>query len=628
MADREAQRPDKAYIFELLEQRRTVLAPMHQAMREADAWLHAHEDPTPPEVLRALRRGFPDNWTARDFDIQPYAYIECNRAINSITTAEVPQVTHELAPWFKQKHEKTAEDDEKAVQLAAQSILRRVVTRSGRNPVLDAQWQQMALGLACLYYPLDYDALGDPPDHGRGTLEEQEAWETYERKRAEALPWRVESLHPTWIFFDLDCDPPRDIIIERPVSLAAMQRQYPDKDFGGEGEQKTAKYVEYISERYYACYVNQVPVTPNADSEGVAENYRGFIWAELIWSGMGKLDAVGAVERQGVGLVTRGINNYRSRTWNRNWTKLIKRSYIPKLIGQDTTGGEEEAMRQTQGIDPGEPGVVALGTTNLRWLETPNIPPALLADLDADEKEAEAYAGPGVLSGEFRSEPASKQSARTELARGPYRTPKANMEQGIANMLGKMNLDLLHEPDLAHGYRATWREGKGPDVRQYAVYLKPQQIHPEASGLSVDLSPLTPQDKAFLTEDAIAKRDAQLISTERAMKDGAEIEDPEREMARIVAEKYMQSDNFLLRFDAYAGAYLDRKFGPPPMPAMAGMPPAAGGGGGFQPPVVQPPLPPNVPVQPQAPLGSGQEAQQQAAAMFNLPRDIVAAGRY
>src|SRR3990167_8937311 len=313
------ERPTQADVFSWLEQRRIALGTMPAAMREADAWLHAHERPAPAQVLRAVRRGFPGSWTANDFDIPPYSYIECNRAINSITTAQVPQATYEDAPWYKDRHQKTADEDEKAVQLADQSILRRITTRPGENPILDALWQQLALGLGCLYYPLDYDALGEPPDHGRGTPEEEEAWEAYERKRASALPWAVSSLHPTWLFPSLDTDPPEDVIIERPISLAAAARRFPGKGFDATAgsAQQTAKYREYISSEWYGCWVNDVPVTPGAaDADGLAVNTRGFVWAQLIWSGLGKLDETGAWERLGVGLVQRGINNYLSRTWN------------------------------------------------------------------------------------------------------------------------------------------------------------------------------------------------------------------------------------------------------------------------------------------------------------------------
>ncbi len=636
MAKGKLPRPTQSEIFELLEARRLVLNQMHQDMNEADDWLNAHEKPMPSRVRDAISSGMPDSWTERDYDVQPYAFIELNRAVNTVSTAEVPQANHELASWYKRRYPRKGEEDEREVRLACQSILRRIVTNKSENPLLDVLQQQMGLGLGAISYPIDYDVFGDPPDHGRGTPEEEDAWLAYEYRRATTLPYRIESLHPTWVFPDMENDPPVDIIVERPVSPNAVRRMFPDLDIGtGQGEMRqNLKYVEYISKDWYACYVSQeattkYTVTPGGarpDDEGVAENPRGFIWVQLVWSGLGKLDEYGSMHRRGIGLVRRHLGNYIRRTWNDNWLKLLKRAYAPKLIAEDVS--QEESSRQVSTFDPTVPSVAAMGTTRLRWLESPNVPHALLTDTKQAEDQAEAYAGPGVLSGENKSEPASKYSARLEQARGPFRTPKANMEQAVANMLRDMMLDFKAEPDMADGYQHSWSEGEGATAKHYSVYLKPEQIHPEAAVFSVDLSPMTLQDKAANQEAAIQKRDAGLITTERAMREGAEIEDVEEELAQITAEKVLQSDTFMMRL---AEAAANLVFGPPPAPPQPEPGMAVPGAAPLPAPPGQVPPPAlpgvSVPAQPPGPpLGSGQEAMAMGQSAFAMPQNIVRNG--
>lgn len=618
--------PTQQQVFELLEERRALFAAMHAAILDAEKWFFAYERNSP--VLPDIRKGFP---AGVDFDIPASGWQMVNRAKNSITSAEVPQALYELPDSYKDDHQQAA-DDEKAVQLADQAILHHVVTRSVVNPFDDALQNQLAVGLGVLYYPLDYDGLGEPPEHGRGTAEEQEAWEAYEWRRAEALPWAVSSLHPTWVFPDPDDDDGAQdgvLLIERPVSLAAMQRRYPDLQLGAgnsstagagaggaAGSGKTATWVEYISPAWYGCWVNGQAVTPGGNADGLAPNHRGFVWAQLAWSGFGKTDRDGAWERRGIGLLQLGANNFRREAFNSNWLQLIKRAYIPKLIAQGDTAAD--AAEETRDVDPSEPSMIALGrTVSLSWLETPDIPAALVADIRHNDQDRESLFGPGVLSGENRSEPASKFSARLEQARGPYRTPAANMEQAIANFLNHCHWDLKHEPDLHDGYRRTWRQGRGTEMRRYSVHLKPEQIH-LGGKITIDLSPMTPQDKAFVAQEAIAKRDAGLISTDTAMKKGAEVDDTDEEWAQIIAEKVLQSDAVIGALGQKAVAVLGllqpqpTPQQPPPPPGMPGM--AAGPAGAPMP--AEEPLPPGMPQTPPPPLGSGQEAMQQAQATY------------
>ena len=531
------------------------------------------------------------------------------------------------------------------------------MTRPGRNPLRDTETHALALGLGVLVYPLDYDALEGPPNDGRrGTPEEQDAYDLWAARRATAMPWRVTAEHPCNVFFDPDNDPPEEFIIEKRVSLRDMRRKFPDADIpsapppvtgtgngsggitmGRGGPGRDAEYVEYISCDWYACFVNGVPVTPNGDEDGFAPNARGFPWVQLVWSGFGSIDADNSWERRGVGLLWYVINNFRSRAFDMNWLQLIKRAYIPKLVFQANTPFVTDAQEEAEDVDPTAPEVVTLSNkVAARYLETPALPQALLESQRNNANEIEGLMGPGVLSGESRSEPASKYSARLEQARSPYRAAKANMEQALANMLSHMDMDIKHEPVMSEGYEATWTQGYGADAQQFEVALKPKQINVAARN-SVDLSPMTPQDRAFAVQDAIAKRDAGLVSTLTAMKDGAQVDDTAQEMAEIQVEEIFK--NPLIQ-NALAQRVAEKLGLVPPSGggagpagqgeggAGAGAPggpggttsasPAAGAAGGASPsPNV--PLPPNVPQQPGPPLGSQQEATQGIQQMFSAP---------
>ena len=605
----EQPRPTQADVFAWKEQRKRVLGPMHDRMRVADEWLHADEQPSP--IVKYINRGVPagHNWS-----VFPYAWTVLNRGVNQVHTAEVPQVTYELPAEYKRRY-KNAADDEKACQQALQSIIYRAVTGSTENPFLDGLHQQLGLGQGCLSYHFDYDRLPKRPDHAKGTPEEEEAWETWERLRAEVLPWRIESLHPTWVLPDIHNDPPQDFIIERPVSLADMAERFPKLGLdsttaGGSGSEPTAKYVEYVSREWYGCWVNAMPVTEveGADEDGIAPNTLGHVWYSNFWSGLGKKDEFGSWNRRGVGMIQRGISEFAGLTFDDNWLDIIKRSYMPKYLAKGPTA--ELAAEATADIDPLSGAVAALPDgISFGPMDGPEVPEALIQDKRDRQQRIEQLYGPGLLSGTYHSEPASKMAARMEAARGPYRVPKKNIEQAVATMLGDILWDIKHEPDLADGYHGSYEQGKGQDRRRYAVYLKPSQIHPGGK-ITVDFSPPTPEDKAFKVEDARAKQEYHWISAETAMKAGAEVEDTVEEMAQIMADQVMATPEFIGFQTQIAIQALQSQYGAPMAPAaQMGPAGAADAGMGLE------PLPPGVPQEPGPPLGSDLAAMEQAQTM-------------
>lgn len=616
MVDR-SPRPTQADVFSMLEQRRALYASMHQRMEAADEWLHADEDPSP--ILRYISRGFPPDHA---WEIYPYAWTVLNRGVNQVFTAEVPQVTYELPADYKETYQRAA-DDEKAVQQALQGILYHVGTKSTRNPFLDLLHQQLGLGQGCLSYPRDYERWGEPPSHGRATPEEQQAWEMWEARRADAIPWAVGSLHPTWVFFDPDHDPPLDFIIERPVDLAALARRYPklglDPSEGYTGSRSstpTARFVEYVSRDWYGCWVSQLPVTehPDADEDGIAPNGLGHGWYQLAWSGMGKTDHYGRWERRGVGMIQRGISEFKGLTFDDNWLSLIKRAYIPKWVATGPTA--EQAADATADIDPLSPTWANLpNDVTLSTFPELKTPEAVVRDMKERQQRLEQLYGPGLLSGEYHNEPAIKQASRLEQAKAPYRTPKANAEQAVASMLADMLWDLKYEPDLKDGISLAWETGKGTSRRQHYASLKPEQIHPGGK-ITVDFSPMTPEEKAAKVEEAARKQELGWWSQERAAKEAAEIDDPDEEEAKKLAERWLNSEAAIALMDEAAGMRLRARLGLVP-PA----PPAAGAPGMAPPPVAGPDALPQMPGIPpgEQPLGSDLAAMQQMRSAFRPP---------
>jgi hypothetical protein len=605
-------KPSHAEVFALKKQRKTALAAMHRRMDVADEWLHADEDPSP--ILPYISKNFPPGF---QWDIFPYAWTVLNRGVNQIYTSEVPQVTYELPAAYKRKYKdkEAIGKRERKVQEWLQGVLYHYATTMAENPFLDALTQQLGLGMGCLSYPLDYDRWGTPPDHGRGTDEEQEAWEQFERHRSECLPWRIDSLHPTWVLFDTHHDPPQNFIIERPVDLADMAARYPSLGLkpteAGSGATPTATYVEYVSAEWHGEWVNGMPVTEGGDEDGIAPNGLRYAWAQIAWSGMGKKDKDGLWERRGVGMIQRGISEFRALTFDDNFVAMVKRSFIPKYVATGETA--EQAADATQDIDPQSPAVVALpNTVSFAPMAPPDIPEAILTDMRERQQRLEQLYGPGLLSGEYHSEPAAKQAARMEAARGPYRAPKKAMEQAVAAMLSHFLMCVKYEPDLNEGVGVAWQAGKGSESKQYFAELKPDDVV-LGGKITVDFSPLTPEDKAFKVEDARAKQEYQWISTETAMKKGGEVEDTMEEMAQIKADEVWASPEMTSFLTQLAITAIQGQLGmPPPAPPMAaggapgtlGTPPAPNTG--------MDPLPPGVPQAPPPMLGGDMAAMQAA----------------
>ena len=610
-----------ADIKSMLEQRRATLATMHRQMLVADEWIHADEDPSP--IVKYIDRGFPRD---HQWQVDSYAWTVLNRLVNQVSGGNAPQVTYELPKSYHRK-EKKAKEHEKAIQAWAQGILYHIAYLP-ENPFQDMLYQQLGPGLGALSSPLDYEGWGKPPENNRQTPEEEEEWEAFELRRSQRIPWRVESLHPTWIFFDTAHNPPEDYIIEKPVSMRAMATQFPSLGLRAEeqNDQATAKYVEYCSATEYGCWVNGEPVTPNpkADAEGIAPNGLGHTWVSLAWSGLGKLDSTAAWHRRGVGMIQRGIGDFKALTFDDNFLNLVKRSMVPKYVATNPDG-REAAEEETQDIDPLSPSVIALGKTTFRPLENLDIPAAIVQDIQERKAGIAQKYGPGVLSGEYQSEPASKFASRLEQARAPVRASKKNSEQAIAVSLMDMLWDVKHEPDLEDGVAVSYRKGaEGP---WESVELKPDQAV-LGGRFVVDMSPLTPEEKAFKVEDAAQKEANGWWGKERAMKAGGEIDDTVEEMSQIAADRIMASPEFIgFQTMEVVIPGLRQKLGIPD-PAIVAQEQAALGGGMPQQQGGGAPLPPDVPVAPGPPLAGGQEAAQRVGSMFAPPPVAGSNGRY
>ena len=556
--------PTRTEVFAMLSERRSILAGMHSEMLIVDDFLHSDDTPSPVEGY--INKNLGPNHA---YVIYPYGQVVHNRGLNQIMTAEVPEVTYSLRAKDLVDNPKWA-DDEKAIQQWAQGLLYQIVTRSTQNPFTDLLSQQLGPGFGGLHYPLDYDALSRaelPP-------EELEPWEAYERQSSSLLPWKISSLHPTWIFFDTAHDPPEDYIIERPVSMQTATRLYPDLQMSvgdvpaGSQTDSAQTYVEYVSPRWYGAWIGGTPILEDAGEDGIAENTCGHTWVRLAFSGFGKLDRYGDWRHRGLSQIHQMLSMFKSMMYADNVLSFIQNTMIPKYLAQ---GQDFELTRQDMAdFDPLSPstGVLRAGTT-LRPMDPPQIPPALIEDIRQYQAKLEQMAGPGILSGQDAgaSEPASKWAARTEAARGPYRAPKKNAEQCVANMLADMAWDMAHEPALAGGHTAVWTDDDpGKRKRSYSATVKPEQFHPGGT-FDVDFSPMSVEERQAKIDDAKAKQDAGWISTETAMKDGAEIDDTSKEMAEIMADSYMASDAYLQRLDTYIGPMLDEAFGvPPPLP--------------------------------------------------------------
>lgn len=487
------ERPKQDVIFGLLKDAESRFATLHDDMEGDEDYILSSAD-TWQDRLKSQMPDFPPGFVVKYPGI---AFAAVQRVVNLVLAGNVPNVTAGLPEGLHNDPEEARKHKEELEQ-GINGLLWAIATYS---PVVP--WREMAvhaggLGLGVLTYPIDRSQWPPHPYKRRDgkivipdTPQARRKVRQWEFKRSRAIPWNVRTVHPTHVYFDADHAVPQWFILEEPVSPASMKREYPHLTLS-DTTQLTSKRVQYITDEWYAIYVDREPALTakdGVDDEGVAPNRLGMTWLEMFWPCMGQADREGNLTYKYKGIVRDARAGFDKFIIDFNIMEAVRMLYgLPdyEIIGPD----KEQAEAEFRNVHVGGAQKIVHGERfTLRPTQLPTLPPIVLTDLETARMVLDILIGPEVLSGIFRSEPAEKEENRRNIAMAQFRPFKENLDQGLAAMLTKMLYQIKDELDEEIAYPAQIM-GK-----QVFASLKPERI-PYGLKLTVDTTPPGDRERA------------------------------------------------------------------------------------------------------------------------------------
>lgn len=595
-------RPTFHDIEDWLAARRTDLSEMHTEMRE-DSMLYAWTDASREAFKVAWLAGLPTGFTPR---LPPLARLGVQTGVNHIIAGEDPEC--EIVPprtGKKRAQSDTIKEKVEAMEAFGNAWLHKVCTYATGNPIRDVVTLQLECGQGALSYPINYSAWPEPPfgmtdqkkpRKGR-TADERAEYSEWEAKRRDAFPWQVSSIHPTGLFFDIDNDPPKDFILVDKVTWGAVADKYDHISDGDHKRTERVERIQYCSEEWYGVWVDSQPCLTGEDAEdGVAVNTAGHAWTRMCWSGHGDQDEDNSWERRGRGVLRdRDVILILLATLNVAEVMRLQTAF-PQMMISGGTADQRRMVAEQYGYGIG--GTIELPDGVSMTPVTPPTPPDVVwKEQDMAERLYSMQYGADVLSGEYRSEPAAKQRARSTAAALPFGAPQANAQQMVAAVLGDIFRDVKYQ------LRDT--------VTIDGVSLSPSQII-DGVAINVNFMPLSDEEKSFKRAEALEDLGNGTMTKADYIRTTRGIDNPEEVLSEVRVE---QMTDAALAAPEVLAVVVQQIVPPSPDPAVdpaTGMPVAEPG--------MEEAAPMEQQVEPPAPETGGPfEAQEYAAAIGRAP---------
>ena len=589
--------PTREEIFQWLEERRSLLTPLHKEMsidQDFDSWSSRYQSYVAKKYITGLPKNFP-------VKTPPIAQMGVDIGLNNIfvgDTAAVKTVMARNSYTGDDYAEKMAEDASYLTECAV-ALLTATDLYSTESPYRDFVRKALALGAGFLHYCIDYQSWGDPPfgKDGDGkpvdgrNAEEREELRKWQERRMRTVPFSIQSVHPRTVFFDPHHDPPRDYIREDWISLTVAKREHPHvdqyavKNVRSSGRNQTlVRRVMYFSDDYLGCWLDtQAVYTAN---DGVIPNPSGLAGHRMSLGGFGDKDDVGSWDVRIKGIIRDARDIVLMKIMNLNIKEAMKLTTgFPPIDAEGDT--KQDAIEAMEGFEYG-PGAIWHHGKNVKAkaFEVPRVPEVLYRQDEEVDRLLEMKFGPEILRGIYRDDTATGQATRVSIAQAPYRAAKYACQQAVAAMLHDLFYMIKYE------LRETvWAPGpSGP------IQIDPKKIPNARFTFTVDFSPPTEEEKAFKRKSVMEDYDAgalmqyELIEELRPGVDGKE-KVIEIRADRLV-EAVLQSPQIMALIEQRFMAA--RGLGQPEAPAIEGLaaptaqpePIAAGVGGGPQPPTL------------------------------------------
>lgn len=533
--------------------------------------------------------------------IPPIAKDAIDIGRNQIMTGDVPDVKV-ILPENLHRDPLQRKEHEQRLERGLRGFLYEVITNSKYPFLLTTINDGMGLGMGAFAYPIDYDRWPEHPLKYKNGKERQPRNEAEKKVLAEYTrarrnhPFNVRAVHPRNFYPDPFHDPAEDVIEVQTLNIGMVRRRREllDKRIQARWTHGMAssQCVYYVSPDWWGLWLNQEPIldgSDGADADGIAPNRTGIIWYEYGYAPFGSHTAQEEPEHQVKGILRDARDAIVMYITALNVLEAIRQTRAFPPIWGAHSEGKQAAAEEMADLEMGPAKKFASSTQlQLSNVPSPEVPQVVFNQLEEAKNLLEVHFGPEILRGIYRDDTASGQAQRYAVATLPYRPWQNRCQQMVATFL--RNVCRLVKEELQgplHSYVKV-RGGYAAGV------LAPEDIPEDMDfEIRVDFSPATEEERAFELQSRTQKLQAGGMSLRRYIEADEDVEDPEEEMAQILADKIMQQPEVITQLAQIAVTEA------PPRTEQA-TPPAALTAG--------PPAPP--------PAGSPQDIQQRQNGYF------------
>lgn len=491
--------------------------------RDADLW-----EATDTHVSN-LRRSIPGFPSDMPLQLLPIAQYAVDNFKTGVLSGETPKVTVKIAKKAKGYSGVTREQAQKICQDFAQGLTEWAFHHgTTESPIVDSVDQCGAIGAGVISAYLDKSLYPKEPEGGKA---DAEAWAEYEAARQTTIPFEIRSIPPRNVMWDLEHDPPRDVIVVEKVSAAAMSARYPDiaaeRGWTDTTASRELERIEYQSDEWVCVLVDDWPVEPPK------KNPWGRQWITVALSGLGKQSWRYSPEVRVQGVLRR-IHDLVIETHIVYNTKIALRQKRG-FPGVNFSGSNPDDVQLSKEEYQDGPGARATlyGDTQVNPQPTADIPNWFFS-LDEDNRRfLEMAVGTPSQRGAYQTDNATVNAQNLDRAISLWQIGGAALEQQWAqclmNLFRQIKLDMESDKDL-------YLPGMAEDG---LIMINPDHIPDTGLQITVDYAPPTLQERSAQKESDLADLEAGAIDMDeyrlrQGIDDGETID--YRRRKRVLAE--------------------------------------------------------------------------------------------
>lgn len=567
-------KPSYDDVLRMLEERRQILATMHQAMEIDENWFDAGTSDEAKARVAGTVTGLPARYAA--LKLPPLAYLGVMVGVNQVHVGESIE-----AKW-RIPDDGTYEEAERKAREAKMNrwlsgLIYMMDTFSTDSVIREVVTKLIALGMSCITYSIDYDRWEDPPFgwvKGKGKTpkeprgqKDREVYNRWRRKRGRAFPFNISAVHPRNLFFDPHHAVPEDYIREEIISWdeakkiapEIAERQPVNRPIRG------VTRVTYCSSEWVGQWLNGEPVTE------MQENTAGLPMHRMAFGGFGSTVRNGDFASKGKGVIRDGLDLIKMKVVLLNILERMRGvTAFPPIIVDGDDPQERKLVADSIKYGPGE---ILEKTKQVTIGEFPEIhvPNVVFQQMDQVDALLETHFGPAILRGQAQAqETAQGQRNRFTIATSIYRAAQQAAQQMVAAVL--LDLAYLVKYELQEPCPVTLGDGT-------VATIGPADIDDGASCM-VDFTPPTEDEKAFKAENDRKDLEMGIITAEEY----AERQGYPNPQAQIRSVRVQKLVDMVLGSEAIGGLLTNKLIesvggpvAPPAGPPPGGAPPTAGG---------------------------------------------------